>query len=515
MESIDGPFERFPLGCILFLAQRCASTGRLRLGLGERIAIVHLKDGQVCEAKWVPGLFAGLDPALDELTELSAGLAAAVQGGTPLAAAQETAARNLGAFLARSAERVAGAMISYLPDAPAPAGAFPLPLTLVQMFNFGLRRTGSVQRMRARLARQGEDPVHALMPQNVDLPRLGLDAMALRVLNLTGKQLCLDDLVMQATGRNTARRPEVLHRADLLFQLGLLQQPQPSASSKIPEKAVEAAPARTQAPPATERKRKDRKQHAEHAAKSAKLRRQAENMREQNHYERLGLQAATRQPTAQMIDAALREQSRKFHPDMHIEASPDVQKQAANCFAMLQESVEALQNSAVAEEHWERADCARRGVPYVSDRDRTRARVAFKKGERLFRSKEYDIAEACYHEAMRRDPLTPEYAHQHAYTAYLARQLQPAEAISVLDGLKPPTQVEAARYQVTCGRILQLSSAPKARAMERFTRAVELDETNHEAQRELRLHAMRKPKKEEPASRWSLLTRFRKKDDEG
>jgi predicted Zn-dependent protease len=196
-----------------------------------------------------------------------------------------------------------------------------------------------------------------------------------------------------------------------------------------------------------------------------------------------------------------------------------VREAASELFALLSEAVEGLRRGGpAADEQWERTRCAQQGIPYVTDRDRAKAKMSYVKGEKLLRNKDYAIAEACFHEATNRDPLNPQYAFMHAQAAYLARQMSAEDAIRIIDGLTPEGPKQASLFQLTAGRVLQLSGAPQEKWMVRYQKAAELDPSNRDAQREIRLAAMRQEAKPAAPSPWSfpsLLERFRKKPTGG
>jgi tetratricopeptide (TPR) repeat protein len=418
-------------------------------------------------------------------------------------------------------------MVSWRLDPSQPGTGVRLEQNLIAMLSYGLQLSGSVDAAQRLLDVQPSDPVSAILPRAGGDQSLGLDAVALRIMTLARATPSLQDLVAQATRGNSARRREVLHRVTLLLRLGLLDIPDPPLSTeedtvRVPRptpRPRRAAPAPGEPAPAP------RSGSATDTGvfnmgpdeAVARLRKRGAALQTRTFFQRLGLGDVPERPGIEQVEEAFRKLSRSYHPDTHIEAAPEVREAAAEVFALFSEAVEGLRRPRTAEEQWERTRCAQQGVPYVTDRERTKAKMSFVKGEKLMRNKDYAIAEACFHEAKAKDPLNPLYAFMHAQAAFLARQMPAEEAIRIIDGLPPGSPKQASQFQHAVGRILQISGAPVEKVAERFQKAVELDPENRDAQRELRLRAMRTEPKPAAPSPWSFpfLDRFRKKPTNG
>ncbi len=502
---------------MLLLAQRTGATGRLKLFDGDRSHELYLLEGSIHQVHGIDDLVTALDSDLPSEGDMVRLVNLAIEAGHPAQQVQEQVSRVLGAALAEWSLAEIG-LLSFRPGELSTSGSLRLPRSLISMLGHGLYLQGSPHRSQKLLDKQGVDPVAVLLPSSFQQQPVGLDALSTRVIGIARQRPSLQDLVMRAIGSNHSRRREVMHRVFLLYTLGVLHLPEVSAATakQRRRKAPPRERTRKRRPREPIQRRSPRPRPVSTEQRVARLRKRAKSILEKNYYARLGFADATERPVIEKADEAYRRLSRRYHPDSLTDAPAAVREISKDIFASLSEAIEGLRRKRTADEHWERNRCAQQGVPYVTDRDRTKAKVSFKKGERLFRNKEYDIAEACFHEAVNRDPLTPEYGLKHAYSAFLARQMTPEEATRIIDALEPENDKQASRFQYTVGRILQLSGAGNDKFLTRFQAAVNRDADNRDAQRELRLHDMRseRPGAASPTL-GSFLDRFRRKAKNG
>jgi hypothetical protein len=528
MEPLDGPLARFPLARAAFLAHRCRASGLLRVFDGETTHSFHIREGVLVGVEGIPGLLGAFQGDIPHELNLDLAIGRAMAAGHSLDAVLEEICKSVGTAMAQWCLSDIG-IISYKDDTENTGWGFRLPWSLIAMVGHGLYSAGSADLGQAMLEAQPTDPISVLIPEQVGEQRLGLDPLSLRVLNLARALPPFQDLVAQATRGNSARRREVLHRVYMLHRFGLLHLPEPPVGTEEETQQVPRRRQRTRRaergeshevrrPRPTEGSASPERRSAPPAEPTAdqtlaKLRKRVKTLQTQNFYQRLGLGDAKAKPTPKEADEAFHKLSRRYHPDAHGQSTPEVRDVAEEVFSLLSEAIEGLRKRRVAEEHWERNRCAQQGTPYVTDRDRTKAKMSFKKGERLFRNRDYAIAEACFHEAHLKDPLTPDYAFMHAYSAFLAKQMPAEEALRIIGALSPETGKQASEFHTTQGRIIRLSGGSEAKAMSHFEKAVAADAENRDAQRELRLHAMRSDAKPKASggSAWSFLDRFRRK----
>jgi tetratricopeptide (TPR) repeat protein len=529
MEPIDGPLARYPLARVLLLIHRSRASGALRIFDGETSHTFRLRDGKVIDVEGVDDLFTALVPDLPDYLELEQCIGRVMAAGHPLDQVLEEACRTLGRILATWSLEELG-ILSFKPEQGEGGQSFAMPWSLMAMLAHGLHSAGSTRLGQQMLDTQATDPVSALIPQGGDEQRLGLDPLSLRVLNLARARPPLQDLVARATRGNSARRRQVLHVVFMLHHVGLLHLPEPTLQTDEVTQGVPRGRRRSQPPDSQPPERRQASRSPEVPARKerrskapsepspdeqvAKLTKRIELLRTQNFYQRLGLGDAESKPTPKECDEAFHKLSKRYHPDGHGNSAEKVKDTAEEAFSLLSEAIEGLRKKRVAEEHWERNRCAQQGIPYVTDRDRTKAKMSYKKGERLFRNRDYPIAEACFNESRNKDPLNPQYAFMHAYSAFLAKQMPAEEALAIIGKLTAESMGQNADFQYTIGRIVLLSGGDRTRANKHFQKAVESNPEHRDAQRELRLNAMRteaQPKASNiPFA--GLFDRFRKKD---
>jgi len=530
MEPLDGPLARYPLARVLFLAHRTKATGLLRVFDGESSHSYHLRDGRVVEIDGIAGVLGDLLAAQNEELDLEQAIGRAMATGQALGPLLEEASKNIGRALAVWCLEDIG-ILSFKPDKGRSGAGLQLPSDLITMLSLGLYTAGPPTQGQALLRAQPTDPISVLMPTGTAEQRLGLDSLSMRVLNLARARPPLQDLVARATRGNSARRREVLHRVFMLHLLGLLHLPEPALQTdeetqRIPRRRQRTRRTHSRSPEGTQRSRSPERSAGGDQRDTAmepprpdqqvtKLRKRAELLRRQNFYQRLGLGEAEARPLPKDADEAFHKLSRRYHPDTQGTSTAEVKDAAEDVFSLLSEAIDGLRKKRVADEHWERTRCAQQGTPYVTDRDRTKAKMSFKKGERLFRNRDYSIAEACFHEAMTKDPLTPIYSHMHAYSAFLAKQMPAAEALAIIEKLQPETQQQSSDFHYTTGRIIRLSDGDEAKAITHFEKAVQANPENRDAQREIRLVAMRTDAKPSSTGLGSFLDRFRRKPKDG
>ena len=528
MEPLDGPLARYPLARVVFLAHRCRASGLLRVFDGELTHSFHLREGVMVGIEGIAQPLGDYQGDIPEDLNLDQAIGRALASGHSLDAVLDEVCKSVGVAMAGWSLSDIG-ILSYKDELENTGGGFKLPWNLVAILSHGLHTCGSPKLGQAMLQAQPTDPISVLLPQQTGEQRLGLDSLSQRVLNLARAHPPLQDLVARATRGNSARRREVLHRVFMLRQLGMLHLPEPPVGTEeetqqVPRRrgrqrrSAQGSSHEVRRPGSRERSANPDGRTTPPGPPSAdqqltKFRKRMQALQTQNFYQRLGLGDAKAKPTPKEADEAFHKLSKRYHPDSHGQSSSEVRDTAEDIFSLLTEAIDGLRKRRVAEEHWERNRCAQQGIPFVTDRDRTKAKMSFKKGERLFRNRDYAIAEACFHEAHNKDPLTPTYAFMHAYSAFLAKQMPADEALKIIGGLKPETNKQASEFYATQGRIIRLSGGSEADAMAQFDKAVGADPENRDAQRELRLHAMRAEAKPKAGGSGisSFLDRFRRK----
>jgi CheY-like chemotaxis protein/tetratricopeptide (TPR) repeat protein len=462
LTGLAGPLEANPVHRILFLAHRVEATGTLTVRTGGLDTIVVLRGGRVVHVAGVPGLLAALPVILPDHRDLALDVGAAVHAGISVDDALRAAAEALGAFVA-SLLGEKGGEVAWSPSGVTPKGAIPLGIPIPRLLALGFRAKRAHTHVASFWATADRARLRPSLPDDAPESRWGLDMTALRVLRLAGRFGRVGELVAAAIGSDSDRRPDVLRALDLLHLLGLLE----LVPDERPAPAADAPPDR----------------------RADELRAHLARLDGLHPVEVLGLvdRATVSVPE---VGAAWREAGRTVHPDRFADAPLEVRGAAEAVFDALRAANEALMAPGGLEDANAFLTARRTGVPYVTDRDRSAAKVSLRRGETLFRAREWKAADACFVEATRLDALawpTPLY---HAWCGWLARRIPTAEALRLLEALQPPRPKDRAEVLVAIGTILKLDGKLDE-AMARFREAAEKDPENRDAQREIRLQERR------------------------
>ncbi len=483
LAKVSGPVERFPPARVLFLAHRVAASGALRIDRGGS-ALIGLRGGKVVQVAGVPGLLASLGAGVRDGRDLASDVAAAVAQGHPPDRALQAAAEGLGAWIAGMVDATGG-HVSFDATWIAPAGAFPLPEPVPRILARGLARARSDALVARAWGALGGATVRARLPDDAPDSTWGLDATATRLVRLTARPHSVDRLLALASplaergapALAAARNAEVLRALDTLRALGMLvvdggalEAPAPHAGR--PSEATQEDP------------RVDR------------LSRALEAMEGVHPLEVLDL-ATRNRVSEEDVANAYREISRRYHPDFFFNAPPAVRSLAESCFAKVNAAYDALRVPGGLAEAKRFLEARTRGEAFVSEKEHLTARVAFRRGEQLFRARDYAGADPLFNEAARLDPLTWPHAMYAAWCGWLAKRLSNAEAVAALDAVKAPEPLRAAEALVMAGTVLKQDGRVNE-AVDRFRAALAKDPNNRDAQREIRLHELRNPPKAPP-----------------
>lgn len=469
LERVDGPLERFPPARVLFLAHRVEATGALRVAMDKGEALVAVRAGRIVHVAGVPGLLRGLDSRIPETGDLASGIGAAVVAGHGADRALLAATAALGDHLARLVGG-RGGRVRWDPTFTPPPGSFPLPEPVPRVVAGGLRR----QRTNALLSRTWDAldsaAVRLRVPDDSPETRWGLDATAMRVVRLAPRLPTVGELVRTAGGEEPERRVEAQRAVDLLYVLGLLV----IDGGPLEREPTEAAVKReaTQEDPRVSR-----------------LRSALGAMEGAHPIDVLEL-GDRKQLTEADVAMAYRDISRRYHPDTFYGAPPVVRGLAEDCFAQVNGAYEALRLPGGLAEAQRLLGARASGIPYVSERDHMSARVAFRRGEILWRNRDYKGADALFQEAAKLDGQTWPHAFYAAMCGWYSKRLTTLQAMVLLDGLQPKDAVKQAEVLMAAATILKLDGKVD-QALAKWKLAVEKDPNNRDAQRELRLNERR------------------------
>jgi hypothetical protein len=514
---VDISTRELPPGLLLLLVVRLELSGRLLIEAPGLARNVWFKAGRIHELRGEVDLLSELGPGLDVDDALSKCFHEAVRQGFPPQVVMRAAANGIGRALC-AWTRLDDARILFDPSVAPPAGSFPIEGDPIRMLEDAFRHLDRAGELSAPLLSPGWVLRAIQLPPETHQARRGFDTLTVRVLSVAEPGMPVDMLISRATGSLAERRPEVAHRVFVLSRLGvfLLEAPaETMVRTRGSPKPVDAPWLDVPDDPTVEVSSAPRSRKAEEPAENdaeirLRLDQAVNQLLRKSPLERMELDTSPRKPTPEEIGNAFRKVSQRYHPDRFVGGTTTVRSLASRCFSLVQEAADALQEPEIMAEQWRKVECERSGTAYVSLEAQTRARISYKKAEGLIRTREYDIAEALLAEAMRLDPLTIDYAHQHAYVAFMARQMTAEDAERRLDALKSVDSAQRAAILVTIGTILKTTAQSPERYLARFQEAVSLDPANRDAERELRLHDRRQEKRQDGgvAASGSLLGRL-------
>ncbi len=465
LARVNGPASRFPPLKVLFLAHRLGAGGLMELRPeGARVGLAR---GRVVAVEGVSGLFTKVDAALSAHDELAAGARAAVAMGLPVDRIFTGAAAGLGVWLMGRGVRGA---VRFDTNWVSPPGSFPLPTSIPRIVADAVRERPAVDWFA-----RGSATARPRLPDDAPESRWGLDPASLRVLRQVGAGRQIEALLRE-NASDPSRLAEAGRSLSLLTELGLV--------------VVDGGP--VEAPNAGPQTR------AENNPAVARLREALTGMQGKHPVDVLELGSRL---VLQESDVALgyREVSRRFHPDLFYNEGPVARTLAESCFGQVNAAYESIRVPAGLSEANRLLDARKQGVPYVTEKDHQSARVAFRKGEMLYRSRDWKGAAPLFEEAWRLDPGTWPHALYRAQCNYLARIApldETIELIRPLGGARPSRQAEVL---VVIASVLKAGGQDEA-ALAACRSALEKDPENRDALRELRLNERRVAKQADSSS---------------
>lgn len=448
---------------LLFVAARQRATGQLKLtGPGGSVC-VGVKGGDVVAIEGIPGLFRSLQLPT-EVADLQTGLQVGIGQGLSLDTCLAAAAHGLGQWLCAIEDDPVGEVRWDAGWSP-PHGAIALPGNVPRWCG-GVIATKSLARLEGTWARRSRMPLQRRIPGDSVESAWGLDPLSLRVHRLASSPRTLRSLLDEVANGDDARRIAGLRSIDLLNSLGLLQGDDYLAPDMTTQEVPKLDP------------------------RIATLREASQQLLGKSPLEVLDL-ADKHEVTEQDVVRAFREISRTYHPDTFFGAPPAVRSLAEDCFAIVNAAYDQLRApGAIAQLKQKQAAAA--GAAPAPEPDPAAARLAFKRGEVLWRAREYKAADPHYDLAAQLDPKTWPYVLMAAQSGYYAKRLTVTDAVKRLDGLLVTDRVREGEIQATAGNLLKLDGKLQE-AADRYQRALARDPANRDALRENRLNATRTP----------------------
>lgn len=449
---------------LLFVAMRQNATGQLMASTDTGTVTVGVKAGQVVAIDGIAGLFNALQLP-DAPDDLTAGIHHALSRGVALDACLAAASQGLAQWLSDAYDTPQGDVSWTANWAPLP-GSTPIPGNVSRWFASVLAQR-SLTRLEAKWQPRAQTGVERRVPGDTPETTWGLDAVALRVHRIAGESRTVRALLDEASNGDEPRRIAALRALDLLHSLGLVTLgPDRARPADMPKPA----------PPVID-------------PRVAELREASLHLKGLKPTEVLGIPDAG-VVTEQDVAVAFRNTSLRFHPDTFFGAPPEVRSLAEHCFSIVNDAHAALREpSALAALNKLRAG-APAGAAVPGERDPAAARLAFRKGEPLWRVRDHRAADPHLMEAAALDPTTWPYVFYAIQSGYGSKRLSVAQAITALDALIILDPVREAEMHVVAAMLFRTSNN-EPQALARFKRALKLDPANRDALRDERLIATR------------------------
>ncbi len=447
---------------LLFVAARQRASGQLKLtGPGGSVC-VGVKNGAVVAVEGVPGLFRTLQLPAD-IADLQTGLQIGMGQGHPLEACLTAASAGLGAWLCSVEDDPVGESrwdSGWVP----PHGGIALPGSVPRWCG-SVIAVKSLARLENTWGKRSRMPIQRRIPGDSVESAWGLDPLSLRVHRLAATPRTLRSLLDEVANGDDARRIAGLRAIDLLNSLGLLQGDDYLAPDMVTQEAPVIDP------------------------RIATLKEASQKLLGKAPLEVLDL-ADKHEVTEQDVVRAFREISRSYHPDTFFGAPAPVRALAEDCFALVNAAYDQLRAPGAIAQLRQKQAPPSTAAPLPPEQDPAAARVAFKKGEVLWRARDYKAADLHYHLAAQQDPKSWPYVLMAAQSGYYSKRLTITEAVKLLDALLVTDRVRDGEIQATAGNLLKLNGKLQE-AADRYQRALQRDPGNRDALRENRLNAAR------------------------
>lgn len=449
---------------LLFVAFRQRAGGQLKwTGPGGSVS-VGVRQGNVVAIEGVPGLFrsAGL-PA--DIADLQTGIQVGLSQGLALEACLEAACDGIAGWICKVQDEPEGE-VRWDAGWGASPSALPLPGGVARWCGQHIAKK-SLSRLEGTWSKRARLPVQRRIPGDSPETAWGLDPLTLRVHRLAATPRSLRALLDEVANGDDGRRIAGLRAVDLLNSLGLLQSddylPQDMTTSEVPN--IDA--------------------------RIDTLREASRRLVSRSPVDVLDL-GDKAEVTEEDVVKAFRQISRSYHPDTFFGAPPAVRTLAEQCFSIVNSAYDALREPGALAELKKKREAEKAGAVFANDRDVMSARIAFRKGEVLWRSREFRSADPHLALAAKLDPKTWPYLFLAAQSGYYSKRLTLAKSLEALDALIVTDPVLQGEIQAAAGNMLKMDGRV-ADALVRYKRALEKDPNNRDALREGRLSAARAP----------------------
>ncbi|MFY0564350.1 J domain-containing protein [Archangium lansingense] len=293
-----------------------------------------------------------------------------------------------------------------------------------------------------------------------------------------------------ATPQATAPRPAAAPQAPAAAKPAspppaATQAPRPAAPAAAPPAAKPAAPAPAPAAAAAA------PGSAPGANEIPALRELAEKLKEQNHFERLGLGADTNGPA---VKIAYFKMAKQYHPDtLPPGAPPELEKLKADIFAYIGDAYRTLSDDKGRAAYLEDLKTGGSQPAQVDVEAILKSEELFRKAGHYIKARKFADAAKLLDEAIQLNPEEPEFYAWRGYARFFTFEDKKAgytEAYRDIQAcLKQNEKVASAHYFL--GVIAKLCG-DNSGALKHFQKTVEIQPNHIDAQREIRMAAQKK-----------------------
>ena len=202
--------------------------------------------------------------------------------------------------------------------------------------------------------------------------------------------------------------------------------------------------------------------------------------------------------TPDTVRSAFRQSAAEYHPDRLSHLSKESCEAAEGVFSAFNElrgrmSTQDDIDQAIRSLHQERT-----GEREITEFDRERARVMGRKASGFMRYRKWVPARELLKQAQGLDPENIMLVLWERFCAGILQEIPYAEAAKVIEDLEPEGKVGQAERLYRSGWLWKLAGQDK-KALVRFKETVQIDPSNVDAQREVRLLEKRRGESEEKA----------------
>ncbi|MSP54732.1 MAG: response regulator [Myxococcales bacterium] len=449
---------------LLFVAFRQRAGGQLRwTGPGGSVS-VGVRGGDVVAVEGLPGLFRTAGLSVD-IADLQTGIQVGLSQALGLEFCLEAASEGLAGWMCALQDDPEGE-VRWDAGWAASSAALPLPGSVARWCGQHIAKK-SLSRLELTWSKRARLPVQRRIPGDSPEAAWGLDPLSMRVHRLATAPRSVRALLDEVANGDDGRRIAGLRSVDLLNSLGLLQSddylPHDMTTSEVPQVDL-----------------------------------RVETLREASR-RLVGRSPVAVLDLADRVDLteddvvrAFRQISRNYHPDTFFGAPPSVRALAEQCFSIVNAAYDALREPGALAELKKRREAEKAGGVFSTERDLVSARIAFRKGEVLWRARDFRSADPHLALAAKLDPKTWPYLFLAAQCGYYAKRLTLPKSLEALDALIVADPVLQGEIQSAAGNMLKLEGRV-ADAQVRYKRALDKDPTNRDALRERRLIAARAP----------------------